>query len=337
MKRATILLLLLGASFSFGRTVSDEEIAHALKVALEQRDHPHDRNSVQVSSVLITNKGICIEYRSPDESGAIHSGFAVYETDRRALFLDNSWKWEKTCLTGRYEQRREGKNVTQAVSAALKRQASAVSVADAAVAQGPVAQPVVPAPPTVAVRVPTAPAPVAAATRRPVVASSVPKSVATAAPVAPLVASTAPVTVSVSTPPTPVAVTATASVPVSPVAQPMTSATVAVREPASSASVVVIAATPVSAPAMTRAALAEAAVVAQAQVAAAVPAESAASPVVRVAAPVVVAPAEAGTIHGVTIIDNNGVLGQATPAITAPVAQESLADAARRVRKSKVQ
>jgi hypothetical protein len=40
-------------------------------------------------------------------------------------------------------------------------------------------------------------------------------------------------------------------------------------------------------------------------------------------------------LHGVTIVDNQGALGQATPTVPLKAPQESLADAARRARKAK--
>ena len=43
---------------------------------------------------------------------------------------------------------------------------------------------------------------------------------------------------------------------------------------------------------------------------------------------------EPSTIHGVVILDSQGALGKPTPSIPAPP-QESLADAARRVKKAK--
>jgi len=42
-------------------------------------------------------------------------------------------------------------------------------------------------------------------------------------------------------------------------------------------------------------------------------------------------------LHGVTIVDNEGALGQATPSIRSKPQEESLADAARRVKRSKPQ
>ena len=185
MKRTIVLLfLLLAAVLSFGRTVSDsdEDTAQAVKGALLLRDSMRDPDSLVVSRALIAKKVVCIEYQRRNR---LSTGFAAYKTNQNLIFIDNSWVWEHACLVGKFQRLRDGKDVTEAVNAALKeRHAPAVqSVAPAAaVAQAPAAQPVAPA---VRVRTPplTAHAPVAAVAPGPVAQAPAPQPVVSVAPV----------------------------------------------------------------------------------------------------------------------------------------------------------
>jgi hypothetical protein len=118
MKRTAVLLfVLLPVVFSLGWS---EDTAHAVKGALRLRDSMRDPEGFQVSQVLITGKGVCIEYRSRNESGRIITGVAVYKADKDLEYVDNSWVWRRDCLFGKLAQRRDGKDVTEAVRAALK-------------------------------------------------------------------------------------------------------------------------------------------------------------------------------------------------------------------------
>lgn len=122
MKRKTfpLLFMLLSAVLCLGRTGFDEDTAHAIKGVLRLQESVHDPTSLQISRAVVTNKGVCFEYRSRNESGRMSTGFAVYKTDKDLVWLDNSWLWDQVCLEGKYGQRRNGKDATQAVSAALK-------------------------------------------------------------------------------------------------------------------------------------------------------------------------------------------------------------------------
>lgn len=122
MKRTALplLFMLLSAVLCLGRTGSDDDTAHAIKGVLRLQESVNDPTSLQVSRAVVTNKGVCIEYRNRNGSGGISTGFAVYKTDKDLVWLDNSWLWGQVCLTGKYGQRREGKDVTDAVNAAIE-------------------------------------------------------------------------------------------------------------------------------------------------------------------------------------------------------------------------
>ncbi len=128
MKRIalSLLFMLLSAVLCLGRTGSDEDTAHAIKGVLRLQQSVHDAGSLQISRAVITNKGVCFEYRSRNESGGMSTGFAVYKTDKDLVWVDNSWLWDQVCLDGKYGQRRNGKDATEAVSAALKEKQGAV-------------------------------------------------------------------------------------------------------------------------------------------------------------------------------------------------------------------
>jgi hypothetical protein len=149
MKKATVaVFLLLSVLMAFGRNVTDQEVATALKRALRARDNLSDTAEVQVSSALATGKDICIEYRASTASGQSVSGLAVYRTEDELVFLDNSWIWERACLSGKYGQRRNGKDLTSALNASLAvpvpvKPAAIVAVAAPAPAAPPVPAPVI--------------------------------------------------------------------------------------------------------------------------------------------------------------------------------------------------
>jgi hypothetical protein len=190
MKRTAVLLfVLLPAIFSLGWS---EDTAHAVKGALRLRDGMHDPDSFQVSRVLITGKGVCIEYRSRNGSGAMSTGFAVYKADKDVEYVDNSWVWQRDCLFGKLAQRRDGKDVTEAVRAALKgptapgfkgEQLAAQPVAPAApLARASGKQPVTPTAP-VETPASTTPTRVAAVAPAPVAKAPAARPVTPAAPV----------------------------------------------------------------------------------------------------------------------------------------------------------
>jgi hypothetical protein len=336
MKRSPFLaFVLLSAVFSFGRTFSDEEIARAVLRAV--RSHPGMPNpdSVQVSHVVVTSEGVCMEYRVGGPSGGIHEGYAVYKTDRDLVYIDNSWIWDSSCLVGKYGQRRNGKDVTQNVSAALeaKKKGSAAAVASAQVASVQAA----PAVPIVAVPAAQVAAPPAPPVQSPVIvapvvsaapatqAATVSLPVEVRVPTAPVQPAAAPQEQAASVPAAPIVPSVAAPVPV-PSAPPVIgvapSKPVDVRAAAVPAPVVAVTLPPV--------------VIVQAAppVAAAAPAVVAVAPT-PVATQAAVVPVETGTVRGVTIADPYGALGKATPTAPGAVVQESLADAARRLKKAK--
>ena len=169
MKKATVaVFLLLSVLMAFGRNVTDQEVATALKRALRARDNLSDSAEVQVSSALATGKDICIEYRASTASGQSVSGLAVYRTEDELVFLDNSWIWERACLSGKYGQRRNGKDLTQALNASLN---APLQVKPTAVKPSAVVALAVPTPTS-----PTAPSPVvvASAPMQPISPASAP-------------------------------------------------------------------------------------------------------------------------------------------------------------------
>jgi hypothetical protein len=215
---ALSLLVLFAATLGFGRTPSPQDTAQAVKGVLRLRDGMHDPDNFQVSRVLITDKGVCIDYRSKNGSGAMSTGFAVYKVNKDTLWVDNSWVWEQACLFGKLAQRRDGMDITEAARAALKGQQAArvQSVIPAVPVATPAAQP----PSQVApVGVPVTNSPGAVAVPQP--ASAVAPAVA-AAPVAAPVSVKAPVTASAPVPGAarPAAPPVAAAIPV----QPMTPA-----------------------------------------------------------------------------------------------------------------
>ena len=305
MKRSPVLaFVLLSAVFSFGRTVSDEEIARAVLRAV--RSHPGMPNpdSVQVSNVTVTSEGVCLEYRVVKASGALREGYAVYKTDKELVYIDNSWIWDSSCLAGKYGQRRPGTDVTESVSVALetRKKAPAAAVAAAHVTPGTTAKiaPKTPSPSTAAV----APA-----------STELPVKIVVEVPAHPTVVA-APKVASAPAQPAPLRVSRPVAVAPAKTVEVVTPPVVTV----SSAPVVIVQAPPLPA-------------------APAAPKPSAATPAapVPVAVPSSIAPIETGSVRGVTIADPYGALGQPTPTAAGAVVQESLADAARRVKKAKQQ
>lgn len=305
MKRSPVLaFVLLSAVFSFGRTVSDEEIARAVLRAV--RSHPGMPNpdSVQLSNVVVTSEGVCMEYRVVKASGALREGYAVYKTDKELVYIDNSWIWDGSCLAGKYGQRRPGTDVTESVGVALeaRKKAPAVAVASTHITPATSAKvaPKMPSPSPddvapgstglpvkIAIEVPAHPTVVTAPKVASAPAQPAPLRVSRPVAVAP------PKTVEVVTPP----VVTVSSAPVVIVQAPLLPVAPAAPKPP-------VAAPPAPAP---------------------------------VAVPSSIAPIETGSVRGVTIADPYGALGQATPTAAGAVVQESLADAARRVKKAKQQ
>ncbi len=260
-----------------------------------------DPGSLQISSAIVTNKGVCIEYRR--RNGGFGSGFAVYKTDKDFIWVDNSWLWDQVCVAGKYGQRRVGKDVTDAVSAAIEGKQAAAPAVPVVVPAARVETIALPA------KVPAAPV--------------VPVSVAPVQAVHP--AHRAGSAGTSATPQGPVAVVAPAVVsrlPAATVPQ-ANNVVVPVGTPAPTAErPVAVAVAPVSAVPAAKGQPKVAAVAAQASV-------PSASSYAVLSAPV--ASVELGTIRGVTIVDNGGALEKKGP----PPPPESLGDAARRLRQSK--
>jgi hypothetical protein len=239
MKRnAVLLFLLFAAILGFGRTPSQQDTAQAVKGVLRLRDGMRSPDNFQVSRVLITDKGVCIDYRSKNESGAMSTGFAVYKANKDTLWVDNSWVWEEACLFGKLAQRRDGTDITEAARAALKgQQAARVQAVSPAVpvAAAPAAQPVALAPPvgvpgtpsqtTVAVTPPSSVVPASAARDEDTVKGAPAQAVSPAVPVATAPAAqpvviAPPVVIQVTPAQTTVAVTPPIPVVPAPAAQP---------------------------------------------------------------------------------------------------------------------
>jgi hypothetical protein len=373
MKKATVaVFLLLSVLMAFGRNVTDQEVAIALKRALRARDNLSDTAEVQVSSALATGKDICIEYRANTASGQSVSGLAVYRTEDELVFLDNSWIWERACLSGKYGQRRNGKDLTPSLNAALAMPIPA-KPAVATAAPAPVAASS--APPAVVAPTPARPAtaqlivqpaapiatPVTAASLAPTANAAQPtppaisavkvKAAPPAPPVAPpVVANAAPAPAVASAPAVVAAATILPTASPNPVATP-SPATVATSIPALTAPTPVVTVSPKPSSVIAAATTATVPRIPSTSPVSSLPAVSA-SPVPAVSVPPEVAivsqpapiPSEPNMIasnraastetvlHGVTIIDNNGALGPATSNVSAAGPVESLADAARRVR-----
>jgi hypothetical protein len=345
-----LLFVLLSAISLFGRTGSDED-AQAIKGVLRLREGLRDPDSLQVSRVVATNRGVCIEYRGRGNSGGMSTSFAVYKTDKDLVYVDNSWVWDQACLVGKYGQRREGRDATEVVSAALKgKQAPALSMqpessaaptAVVAVATRQIRRPAEPARVETIVltgqptAVPTAPRPVAlvqaahavhppgsvekaaAITREP--ETVVAPALVVIAPSVRLPDSPARVDTVVLTAKTPVATTAPSTV--GAVSAATTPATAVAPQPTAAAEVAVEVAPTTVQPAPV------------AQPTPATPAAQAPAPptLSYAVSSAPVASVQLGTIRGVTIVDNQGALEKKGP----PPAPESLGDAARRLRHSK--
>src|SRR5215467_4233809 len=116
MKRAPFLVfVLLPAVMCIAGTPSDSDVTRGVKGATRLRANLGSAEGFRVSSAVVTNRGVCLEYHA-----RVGSGFAVYKPDANQVFIDNSWIWEKDCLTGKIGQRRGGKDVTEAVNDALE-------------------------------------------------------------------------------------------------------------------------------------------------------------------------------------------------------------------------
>jgi hypothetical protein len=311
MKRIALpsLFVLLSVVLCLGRTVSDESTANAIKGVLRLQESLRDPASIQISRAIVTAKGICLEYQSRNGSGGMGTGYAVYKTDKDLVWVDNSWLWDQVCLVGKYGQRREGRDVTDAVNAAIEgKRASAFKAQLAPSAprrEGPTTpavQLVVPASRVETLDLkPTAPA--ASVAPKVAVLGQTPRAAPLpSAIVTPAAAARA-------------AVVSVAPVPTAPAPVPhTTAAVVSVGSPRPSPQ----AAVPARGGAQPKP----------------TPVEGAApSTRPNIVTPAAVASAELGTIRGVTIVDNNGALERKGP----PPAPESLGDVARRLRHSKQQ
>ena len=299
-----ILLMLLSAALCLGRTGSDDDTAHAIKGALRLQESMRDPGSLQISSAIVTNKGVCIEYRR--RNGGLGSGFAVYKTDKDLIWVDNSWLWDQVCVAGKYGQRRVGKDVTDAVSAAIEEKQAAAPPVPLVVPAARVETIALPAKAPAARVAPVSVAPVQGV--RPALRAGSAGTSATARSTAAVVAPAL-----VAHPP---AATVPAALQANPVVLPVETTVPtgarAVRGAVAPVSrVVAPQAQPQLAPAAAHASV-----------------RSASSYAVS-SAPV--ASVELGTIRGVTIVDNGGALEKKSP----PPPPESLGDAARRLRQSK--
>jgi hypothetical protein len=314
MKRRPVLaFLLLSSVFCPARVVSNEEIARAVLRAV--RFHPGMPNpdSVQVSNVVVTSEGVCLDYRVTNATGGLREGYAIYKTDKELVYIDNSWIWDSSCLVGKYGQRREGRDVTQAVSAAIEErkhgrgsQFAASSGRSANVQKsGDVRVETI----TVPVLI-HAPAPSVEVTPQGVTEPGSSRVGTASRATAGLPALPHPPVASVSMP-----ITESSTEPVRTplkLAEGREDTTARPVEGTAPAAVVIIPAASVEAVATV--------------------APVAASPVNAIAPAAAV---QTGTIRGVTIADPHGALGQATPTAAGGVVQESLADAARRLKNSK--
>jgi hypothetical protein len=316
MKRTALplLFMLLSVVLCLGRTGSDEDTAHAIKGVLRLQESLHDPTSLQVSRAVVTAKGICIEYQSRNGSGGMGTGYAVYKTDKDLIWVDNSWLWDQVCLVGKYGQRREGKDVTDAVNAAIEgKQTSAFKM-----------------PPT-----PSAP-------RRDDPTTPAVQLVAPAARVETLMLS-ATITVPAVAPKAGVSRQTAHAAPLPSSSAPTAQALVATPVPAPAATVSEAQSTAVVVPVGTTGPTTQAPIgvaravvpVPGAQPKPAAVAGPAPTPLTTPYAvgPAPIASAELGTIRGVTIVDNGGALERKRPR----PAPESLGDAARRLRPSKQQ
>jgi hypothetical protein len=307
-----LLFMLVSAVLCLGRTGSDDDTAHAIKGILRLQESVHDSNSLQVSRAVVTNKGICIEYRNRNAFGGMSTGFAVYKTDKDLVWVDNSWLWDQVCLVGKYGQRREGKDVTDAVNAAIEGKQAFVFKMPPTPSAPHREDPTTPA---VEVAVPAARVETLMLSGTITVPPVAPKTGVSrrTAHAAQLASSSAPA--------------AQASV-----ATPVPAPPATVPEAQSTAAVV-----PVGTPGPTAQApigIAPAVVpVPGAQPKLALPAVPVPPPstALYAVAPAPVASVELGTIRGVTIVDNSGAMERKGP----PPAPESLADVARRLRQSK--
>ena len=320
MKRIALpsLFVLLSVVLCLGRTVSDDYTANALKGILRLQESLRDPDTLQVSRAIVTSKGVCIEYRSRNGSGGMGTGFAVYKTDKDLVWVDNSWLWDQVCLVGKYGQRREGKDVTDAVKAAIDgKQTSAIKLPPTPSAPRredpttPAVQLVVPAarvePSMLRATIPVpAVSPKAGVSSQTAHAAPLPSSVVTSVPTAQ----------------TPVATLAPAPARTVGATQ-ATTVNVPVETPAPTAQASIeVTVVPVSVAPTTGVSPKPAAVTGPPPAALTTPYA------VRVAP---IASAELGTVRGVTIVDNSGALERKGP----PPAPESLGDAARRLRQSK--
>jgi hypothetical protein len=321
MKRIALpsLFVLLSVVLCLGRTVSDDYTANAIKGILRLQESLRDPDTLQVSRAIATSKGLCIEYRSRNKSGGMGTGFAVYKTDKDLVWVDNSWLWDQVCLAGKYGQRREGKDVTNAVKAAIDgKQTSGIKMPPTPSAPRredpttPAVQLVVPAariePSMLRATIPVpAVSPKAGVSRQTAHAAPLPYSVVTSAPTAAQ---------------TPVATLAPAPARTVGATQATTD-NVPVKTPAPTAQASIeITVVPVSVASTTGVPPKPAAVAGTAPAALTAPYAVRAAPI---------ASADLGTIRGVTIVDNSGALERKGP----PPAPESLGDAARRLRQSK--
>ncbi len=320
MKRIALpsLFVLLSVVLCLGRTVSDDYTANAIKGILRLQESLRDPDTLQVSRAIVTSKGVCIEYRSRNGSGGMGTGFAVYKTDKDLVWVDNSWLWDQVCLVGKYGQRREGKDVTDAVKAAIDgKQTSAIKLPPTPSAPRredpttPAVQLVVPAarvePSMLRATIPVpAVSPKAGVSSQTAHAAPLPSSVVTSA----------------ATAQTPVATLAPAPATTVPATQ-ATFVNVPVETPAPTAQASIeVTVVPISVAPTTEVPPKPAAIAGTAPAALTTPYA------VRVAP---IASAELGTIRGVTIVDNSGALEKKGP----PPAPESLGDAARRLRQAK--
>lgn len=320
MKRIALpsLFVLLSVVLCLGRTVSDDYTANAIKGILRLQESLRNPDTLQVSLAIATSKGVCIEYRSRNGSGGMGTGFAVYKTDKDLVWVDNSWLWDQVCIVGKYGQRREGKDVTDAVKAAIDgKQTSAIKMP--ATPRAPRRED--PTTPAVQLVVPAArvePSMLRATIPVPAVSPKAGVSSQTAHP-APLPSS---VVTSVPTTQTPVATLAPAPARTVGATQ-ATTVNVPVKTPAPTVKASIeVTVVPESFAPTTGVPSKPAAVAGPAPVVLTSPYAVSAAPI---------ASAELGTIRGVTIVDNSGALERKGP----PPAPESLGDAARRLRQSK--
>jgi hypothetical protein len=358
------LLLALAAVSSFAGTASSDENAHAAQGIQMLRRNIADPATLVISRAVVSHKTVCIEY---ERKGRFSTGNAVYRADQNLVWVDNLWVWHRDCVVGKIGQLRGGSDVTEAANAALttslsppaahvaiakhkpkpapsRLSSSSAAASEVAEIQQPAPSPapivVQPQPeagaagPAILAQPPAAPVALVTAPPAQPISPKKPKDAPAAVAVAipapqPLVAITSPA-------PAAVAVAAPAPAPVSPAPASAAVPVIQAAAPAPAQNpVVAMAVAPVAPAPRASIAVAEPAVQksspAVMQAAPAVRLQPAAQYVTDAPAPAAIVPVESGSSVRGSVIGVEGA-GLARAALSSG---ESLADAARRLRKAR--